>query len=431
MESGVTFVERTKRAAVRLFMFIFLMLAVCGCSGQAESKVALVPPGEKVSLTVAMYVTDISVQDVYYDIVDAFEKEYPSIEVNLRFPGFEYERILGTWMEENRLPDIMDTHGWSQKRYGPYLADLREESWVPRLTGTIREYVTDRSGKVYALPISEARDGITYHKGLLEKYGIGVPRTYDELIAAAETIKTESGGEVVPFFFAATDEWTVGQFFDYFANSLFVAGSKGTAKLLNGSFDWTRWTQLSLMFQELIDRKLINADVMTAKYSDLNRLFAEGKVAFSLSSPSYADEVFKINKETNIGIMPIPAVSGGSAASFSGGERNTMGIWKDSPHQEEAKRLLFYFAKPENLAKIEEATKIPSGLLGAASQHEFSDDYLRYAEVPILPYFDRTYLPYGMWETICKSGIEQLAGQITPEQFAEAMKTSANRLMLQ
>ncbi|RKP54411.1 carbohydrate ABC transporter substrate-binding protein [Cohnella endophytica] len=416
-----------KQACLTAMSVLFLLM-VAGCLGSSDStaikqseRTMMDASRDKVNLSVAMYVTVLSVQDVYYDIVAEFEKKYPNIEVKMRFPGFEYEKFMSSRMEDHQLPDIFDTHGWSKIRYGQIVVDLSSEAWVHRLTETIRDTVMDTSGKVYAMPISEARDGITYNKGVLKKYGIAVPTTYDELIAAAEKLKADSNGEVVPFFFAATDDWSVGQFFDYFANALLMESGK--------AIDWSKWTQISEMFQQLIDRKLINDDVMTAKYSDIIRLFAEGKVAFAFAAPSFADEVFKYKNGTTIGIMPIPPLVAGNPPSFSGGERNTMAVWKDSPHIKEAKMLLSFFARSENLEKIEEVTKLPSGLKGTIPKHEFKADYEKYANGGILPYYDRTYLPYGMWDVICKNGVEQLAGRIVPEQFSIIMQTSAEQLM--
>lgn len=84
----------------------------------------------------------------------------------------------------------------------------------------------------------------------------------------------------------------------------------------------------------------INKDVITAKYSDASRQFAEGKVAFVMVNPSFAEEVRKMNQDMKIGYMPVPALVAGDEPSFSGGERFTMGVWKDTKNMEEAKNCL-------------------------------------------------------------------------------------------
>jgi len=46
----------------------------------------------------------------------------------------------------------------------------------------------------------------------------------------------------------------------------------------------------------------------------------------------------------------------------------------------------------------------------------------------VFPYFDRVYLPNGMWDVMCKTGTALLAEQVTPQQFSEKMKQEVERL---
>ncbi|UUZ83428.1 hypothetical protein LJK88_05975 [Paenibacillus sp. P26] len=62
------------------------------------------------------------------------------------------------------------------------------------------------------------------------------------------------------------------------------------------------------------------------------------------------------------------------------------------------------------------------------SKHEFSDYYNKYSSIRVFPYFDRVYLPNGMWDVLCKTGTELLAGRITPQQYSDTMKREFERL---
>jgi raffinose/stachyose/melibiose transport system substrate-binding protein len=413
-----------------------------GCSSNAakddaSSKAANAPAasanteaksGESVTLSVLMNIAYPAVQEAYKGIAQDFEKANPNIKVDLQFPG-EYENLLKVKMAANDLPDVFDTHGWAQVRYGKYLADLRGESWVPQMTDTIKDVVTDKQGKVYVLPISEAKDGISYNVNVLKKYNIEVPKTMDELMAASEKIKTESKGEVTPFYFAGADNWTVGEHFDLFATSQLISPKDNSAAaLLDGSFDWSKWTPLATSFKEMYDKGYMNKDVVTAKYADLAKLFATDKVAFFDGGPSFADDAYKVNKDVKIGIMPVPAIAPGDTPNFSGGERDTMGVWKDSKHQAEAKQLLAFYAKPENMAKIANVIKLPAGLKGVTATHEFASYYDQYKDVRVFPYFDRVYLPNGMWDVMCTNGLDLITGHITADKFSQIMKENVTRL---
>ena len=386
------------------------------------------PSAEEVKLTAYLNTADKPIQDIYKQIADAFMQENPNIKVDYQFPG-DYENVMKVKMAANDLPDIFDTHGWAIIRYGKYLADLRDEPWAGNMTDTIKNVVTDKEGKVYVLVTSEAKDGLTYNVDLLKQYGIEPPKTFDELMAAADKLKKDSGGKVTPFFFSGVDDWMIGQFFDYFATSLLISPQQNEGdNLLSGTFDWNKWTPLPEKFLDMFKKGYMNKDVLTAKYSDLPLQFAQGEVAFTLLGPSFADEVHKTNPNVKIGFMPVPSMVAGDEPNFSGGERNTMGVWKDSKHPEEAKKLIAFFAKPENMAKIANVTKLPAGLKGVDSQHDFSEYYEQYGSVRVFPYFDRVYLPNGMWDVMCKTGSAMLGGAVTPAQYSDKMKQEVARL---
>ncbi|MBB3867139.1 raffinose/stachyose/melibiose transport system substrate-binding protein [Parageobacillus toebii NBRC 107807] len=415
-----------KRPIIFMLVISFLFSFMVGCN----SKESGTNSDSKVKLTVFSTINEEEGKRVFKEIVKEFEKENPKISVEVNFPGQEYENILKVKMAANDLPDVFDTHGWAQIRYGRYVADLSKESWASNLTDSMKPVLTDKNGKVYALPLNEAKDGITYNADILEKYNIEVPKTFDELLAAAEKIKKESNGQVSPFYFSGIDAAMIGQFFDYFATSLFISPEKNYAQdLLNGTFDWSKWTYLPEKFKEIYDKGLMNKDVLTAKYSDLPRLFAEGKVAFVMMGPAFVEQAKEINSNLKVGYMPVPAIVKGDEPTFSGGERFTLAVWKDSPHLEEAKKLINFFAKTENLKKMAEATKLPAGVKGVnADLGELTQYYEKYANIRVFPYFDRVYLPNGMWDVMCTNGQELIAGSITPKQFSENMEKQFQRL---
>jgi raffinose/stachyose/melibiose transport system substrate-binding protein len=388
--------------------------------------------GEKIRLSVYSTMNEPKNQEMMKGIAADFMQENPDIQVDFQFPGSEYENILKVKMAANDLPDVFDTHGWAVIRYGNYLADLKDEAWASQLTDTIKPVVTGKDGKVNVLVLSEAKDGITYNADILQKYGIEPPKTFEELMAAAEKMKTESKGEVSPFYMSGVDNGMIGQFLDQYATSLLISPANNEAQsLLDGTFDWNKWTPLAQSLLDLQTKGYINKDVLTAKYSDMPQRFAQGKVAFVIGGPAFADDVYKVNPNVKIGYMPVTPMVAGDGQNFSGGERYTMGAWKDGKHLAEAKKLIAFFAKPENMSKIANATKLPAGLKNIESNHEFSPYYEQFADVRVFPYFDRVYLPNGMWDVMCKTGTALIAGNIKPEEFSKKMKSEYERLRKQ
>ncbi|WP_223285284.1 ABC transporter substrate-binding protein [Paenibacillus sp. PL91] len=364
------------------------------------------------------------------ELTEKFMTENPNIKVELTAPGSEYENIMKLKMASNELPDVFSTHGWSQIRYGDYLADLKDEEWVSRLQEAIKPAVTDASGKVYALPMDQDKSGMAYNAEVLEKYGIEIPKTYDELMAAAEKIKTESKGEVVPFHVGGADSWTLGQFFNYFATPLYISPTENdSASFVDGTFDWKKWDQLAQMFLDLKTKGYLNTNVLTAKYSDDAQALAEGKTAFEFYGSYIIEEARKLNPEFKGGFMPIPTIKEGDTPTFAGGEKTTFGVWKDSPNIEAAKKYVAFFAQPENIAAMAKSSALPPGLDGVeVDAGDLTSFYEKYNDTRIIPYFDRVFLPSGMWDVMCKNGADLLAGGIKVEDFSKNMQQEFERL---
>ena len=60
--------------------------------------------------------------------------------------------------------------------------------------------------------------------------------------------------------------------------------------------------------------------------------------------------------------------------------------------------------------------------------HEFAKYYEQYKDVRVFPYFDRVYLPNGMWDIMCTNGLDLIAGHITAAEFSTIMKENVTRL---
>ncbi|WP_311083355.1 extracellular solute-binding protein [Paenibacillus polymyxa] len=416
----------------RLMMSLSIVLLVIGLAGCGGGGGNASEKDGKITLTVMQSNTGPAFKEVYQQIVKDFEKENPNIKINLQSPGQNYENILKMKMASNELPDLFDTHGWAIKRYGNYLADLSQEDWATDLTESIKSLITDDNGKLYVLPLNESKEGIFYNVDVLKKYNVEVPKTFDELIAASEKIKKESNGEVLPFYASALDAWTIGQYFDYFANPLLISPEHNHADaLLKNEFDWSKWSFLPEKYKMMYDKGLLNEDMLTAKQVDENRLFAENKLAFAIHSAGTYSDIKKINPDVKMGVFPIPAIVEGDEPTFVGGEREALGIWKDTKHMDEAKKFLKFMAKKENIKQVSDITNSPAPFKSIQVGGDIADSYEQYKEVRVLPYFDRVYLPNGMWDVMCTLGQELIYGNITPDEFSKKMDEEVNRLISQ
>ncbi|AIF65607.1 binding protein msmE [Terribacillus saccharophilus] len=398
------------------------VLSACGNSANSDGQT---------KLTLMSTATNKADQEIFKEVVSEFEEENPNIDIEDTYPTDGYEEMARVKMAANDMPDLFDTHGWSTTRYVEYTEDLSDMAWTENLDEAMASILTDETGKLNAYPINQALDGITYNKNLLDEYGIEPPETFDEFMTALETVKEKSGGEVVPFWLGGSDKSQFGQYFDQFATPLLItspSNSHGDA-LLDGSFDWSNYTYLPEKLEEMNDKGLLNKDAVTAQTTQVADLLAQNKVAFIMMSGSIGREVSELNPDVQLGTMPVPAIHADDEPSWIGGERFTLAISNDSEYKEEAKKFIEYIAQPEVAKKFAEGTSLPDALTNVDADNYFADFYNQYEGTRIEPYFDRAYLPSGMWDPMGATGQELVSGAMTPEQVSKKMNEEYSRLV--
>ncbi len=435
--------KNRKRIAALLgaLLIVSSLLAACGGSTPTAAPVPATsapatkapvtnpPAAEPVTITVMTNRIGTQAQ-LLQDIANKFMQANPDIKVDFSAPGADYEKLMKIKMAANDMPDVFSTHGWAKVRYGDFLLDLRDQPWVSQIDAAIKPAVTDDTGKVYVLPMDQEKTGPVFNADILTQYGVAVPLTWKDFLAACETIKTKSSGKVDCVTMGGADSWPVGQYYDFFSTALAISPTPNDAQaLLDGKYDWTKYTVLSQNLLELKQKGYLNPDALTAKYTDSAVALATGKAAFGFYGPFICGEAQKTNPDFHCGLMPIPSLVDGDTPTFAGGELTTWGVWKDSPHKEAAIKFVNFFAQPENVKAVAESNQVPAGLTGVqVDAGELTQYYAQYADLRTFTYFDRIYLPNGMWDVLCKNGQDVLAGGITPQQATENIAKEYARL---
>lgn len=346
------------------------------------------------------------------EVIAQFEADTGAV-VEYSSPGASYEELMKTKMAANQLPDLFTTHGWSIARYGQYLEPLNDQDWASRLSESAKQIVVDSaSGNFYCLPVDVDVAGIIYNKTVLDAVGVNVDdlTTWDAFTQALGMIK-DAG--YTPVHIGGKDNWTIGQFFDWVAPSYLITDENNNHRdaLKDGSFDWSNWDGIAQMMADWKAAGYFNVDCLTADYNAQIKAMAEDKVAFVFLGNSAVNEMLSVNPDVNLGFMSVPASSDTDEPTLIGGERIAIGVWKDSENKEAALELLSYFAQDDNMVKIASADGAPASFDGVTSDTGIiTSDLEKYMAVSrIFPYFDREYLPNGMWDDMCITGASILA----------------------
>lgn len=348
------------------------------------------------------------------EIMDDFTAE-TGIGVELISPGDDYENVMKTRMASGDLPDLWETHGWSTTRYSEYLAPLNEETWVSHIKESIKKTVTDSQGNIYVVPLSIDPASICYNKEIFEEAGVDATtiRTWADFEAACDKILTTGK---VPVYVGGKSVNNIANLFEVMAPGFLtnedVADNQGAA-LLDGSFDWeTNWTPMAQKLDDWLQKGYFNKDILTASDDSSIQALANGDGAIVISGNHTITQALSYNPDAKLGIMAIPSPNENGKVYVSSGEGTCYGMWKDSEYPDECRKLLEYLAKDEISVKIATINgKIPA-MEGVTNDDEyvtkefnimssaFGDDLL------FVNYFDRAYLPSGMWNDMGVSGNE-------------------------
>ncbi len=347
-------------------------------------------------------------------IMDDFTAQ-TGIGIELVAPGDDYENVMKTRMASNDLPDLFETHGWSTTRYLEYLAPLSDQAWVADIDENIKKTVTADDGEIYVLPISIDPASICYNKDLFEAAGVsaGDIKTWDDFAKACEKLK-DSG--VVPVYVGGNSVNNIANLYEVIAPGYLtnedVKDNQSDA-LLDGTFDWdTYWTPIAKMLAGWMNNGYLNEDILTASDDSAIQALANGEGAIVISGNHTITQAQAYNPDANLGILAIPTPDGSQKHYVSSGEGTCYGYWKDTEYPDECRQLLDYLATPEVCKAIAtQYGKIP-GLTTTDNKdayvtNEFNEmQALWNNEINFIQYFDRQYLPSGMWNDMGVSGNE-------------------------
>jgi multiple sugar transport system substrate-binding protein len=231
--------------------------------------------------------------------VAAFEKAYPKVKVNLVNAGTntdEYTKLQNAIKAGSGAPDVVqiEYYAFPQFALSDSLVDLApygfgdlKDAYSPGTWGSV-----DFDGKIYGLPQDSGPMAMFYNKEVFDQFGLSVPTTWDEYIAAGEKLTAADPSKHI-----AADTGDSG-----FATSM-IWQAGGTPFTTDG-------TNVTIDLQ----------DAGSKKWADTwNKLVDGGLLA---DTPSWSDEWFKALGDGSIATLVtgawMPGVLESSVADGAG-----------------------------------------------------------------------------------------------------------------
>lgn len=196
------------------------------------------------------------------------------------------------------------------------LSDLSDMPEADRIRDDVQELVDQYPtypGRTSVLPYSVAAASVIYNVKMFDDNNIDIPTTWDELIAACDTLKAAG---ITPIYSTFKEPWSVGQgLFDYT-----IGGSINVADFYKklDKEGTSVGPKSPVSFEKTLDKpvqkmltlvKYTNKDAPSRSYGDGNVAFAKGEAAMYMQGPWALGEIAKTNPDLKLGTFPLPVTN--------------------------------------------------------------------------------------------------------------------------
>jgi raffinose/stachyose/melibiose transport system substrate-binding protein len=334
------------------------VLAIAGCGGSSAEndhvlRIAMGSPGE----------AQIRVWD---DVAKQYMAAHPETKVEINYQQDDlYETIgLTNLLNGKNPPDIY--FEWT----GARLAQRVKDGFAADITSAFKDgplagiwddavlgpYTLDEKVRMvpYAADVSNV---LWYNKAILADAGITPPTTWDELLAACDTLNAKG---IIPIASGNKDLWAAGNWLAHQTSRVVGEASYDAVLSGTGKFDTPEWEQAFGYIDQLREHKCVNESANAIDDNAGAQLFFQGKAAMHAIGSwlvSWAiDEAPDLDFDyVNIPPMPDGKGTPGSVIGVATGYI----INAKSPKQQEALDFMALLNSPENVQAFIEAEVTP------------------------------------------------------------------------
>ncbi len=286
----------------------------------------------------------------FKELIDKFTSSHPNIKVTyVNVPFSEAQEKFRTAAQGNSgAPDVLRSEvAWTPDFASQgYLADLTSA------IGDTKDYLptplssNQLDGKLYGIPQVTDAPALLYNKSMLDKAGVQVPTSWDELKAAAPKIKSANPGVQAAAFLQSGGYFSLPFVYSEGGDLLNVEQKK----IIINSPEAVKGLQDAV---DLVSSGAAKTDTTTDSYNNMMTAFKDGKVAMILNGPWSVPDIKSgkaFSDATNLGIAPTPAGSSGKSGSPVGGHNYV--IYSQSKVKDAAAEFIKYMDSPESQAFV-------------------------------------------------------------------------------
>ncbi|MCL2033817.1 MAG: extracellular solute-binding protein [Oscillospiraceae bacterium] len=345
------------KSIVSLLAAATLLLSLCACgtsSGTNTNANGAAPAQQAANENIELSIWHIwpdstnETNKIITGFAEQYQKENPHVKINLdATQQDEYQqRKLKVAAATGSQGDIFYTWapGYSRQfidagavlPLDDYFAE--DKTYDRMLDGVMDYFMFD--GKAYGIPCKNWAGVMFCNTELFEKYNVEYPETWDQLLTAVKTFRSEG---LTPMAMGGKDAWHIGMYHN--AIALRTAGVQYCNDALQGlaSLDTPEIVESARLMKELSDAGAFMDGTLGVTYDEAQMEFFMGLVPMYYSGNWTSGDVDSDDNDVKglIKVMPMPTVSGGKgdATTHLGGVAEGFMVNSNTKHPDEAVKL--------------------------------------------------------------------------------------------
>jgi ABC-type glycerol-3-phosphate transport system substrate-binding protein len=324
---------------------VAIVLAACSPGGGAPAQVQSAGPEPAVTVTFWHGQSGV-LGDRLNDLIAKFNSTH-KVQVTAQFQGTYdqlYQKVVSA-IQAGSVPDLAMVSGPPQTaQYWKAKALIPVQQFVDSADGLTKDQLADFvpallddnslpvNGKktLVSWPFSKSDALLYYDPDILAAAGVAVPKTWEELRTALNTVKAKT---------SATPMSYTPDVYYFFLPYLWSQGGEALSSDLTKAAFNTPEGLAALQYQ--VDLALNDKTVAVTQGFDWQNPFAQGKVAFAVStsvSRPFIEQAMPADKKFKVGMAPLPAGPKGTATDLFG---NNLVIFANTPADHQRGSWLF------------------------------------------------------------------------------------------
>ncbi|MDF2644316.1 MAG: transporter substrate-binding protein [Paenibacillus sp.] len=286
--------------------------------------------------------------EFWQELAKQYQQLHPDIEIKVEYVSsddyFTGERLLASFASGTG-PDIFFVSSPMIKRLADvnmlmpltsYFTPAMKEDFYPTALEAVTLYNT-----IYAVPIETELMGLFYNKSMFQKQHLAPPKTWNEMMEAAKTLKTSRvSGLTIETFGGVYQNFSWFPFLWQTGADLISEDGK------HAGLSHTKGEDMYSFFRSMVNQGLINMQP-SRPATDIG-ILTNGETAMQVSGTWNIRMLETQYADQPIGVVPLPTPDGGDRLTIAGGWKIAVNSRSDYA-SEAAKFVMWAFSGDTNI----------------------------------------------------------------------------------